>query len=393
VKVLFEPRFIVSVGVLAGLPDKLPLLCGFNMDIVGDEHVIVYGGGAVCFSFGSYWNGVYVSSTAQTPQTVAIKPKRQRPSSGTPFPNSSLALHVLTEIQRKETCTAAEFKQICDNGKPVLFTKTDLGACTHKWDKEFLKSCVGADRSVVVHASDTGSLNFNAKNFKYQTMLFGEFMDRVFDKQDHLYFRALSASKPKDAPAMFEEDFPELANDFQLPPFARHLKDYHFSSPLRVSSPNTSMWLHYDVTANILCQIIGTKRVRMYPPQDVVHLLFPPGSSSSTIGNVFEENPARELVHPLEFTMEPGDVVFIPPLWLHATNPLTPSISLNFFWKDLSDTAYAHGKDVYGNRDLGSYETGRKLVDRISCGFKDLPRDIKQFYLLRLADELRQAAL
>lgn len=379
----------VTTGILGGQIEQLPLLCGFNMDTTADGKIIIYGGGAVCFSFGSYWNGVYVSGGGVAEVTATKRPEKPVPS----LPTQSASSQTPGDIQRVSDCTRADFEKICRNGVPVLFTKTNLGPCTTKWTADYLKTQVGATTSVVVHDSQESALSFANKNFKYTTMPFGEFVERVFGNQSHLYFRALSATKPKDAPARFADDFPTLANDFHLPAFAQHLEASHFSSPLRISSPDTSMWLHYDVTANVLCQIVGTKRVRMYPPQDVVHLSFAPGSSSSSVPNVFESNPGAGSIHPIEFTMEPGDVVFIPPLWLHATNPLTPSVSLNFFWKDLGDSAYAHGKDVYGNRDLGAYENGRKLVDRITSGFTDLPTDVRQFYMLRLAEELRQAAL
>ncbi|KAA8909141.1 hypothetical protein TRICI_004618 [Trichomonascus ciferrii] len=36
------------------------LLAGFNMDLIAENQLIFYGGGAVCYSFGSHWNGVWL---------------------------------------------------------------------------------------------------------------------------------------------------------------------------------------------------------------------------------------------------------------------------------------------------------------------------------------------
>lgn len=86
--------------------------------------------------------------------------------------------------------------------------------------------------------------------------------------------------------------------------------------------------------------------------------------------------------------MEPGDIIFIPPMWIHATFPLEPSISINAFWKDLDSKLYSTGRDVYGNRDLKAYEDGRALINKIKQSFKEIPQDVRDFYIMRLVDEL-----
>jgi tRNA wybutosine-synthesizing protein 4 len=143
--------------------------------------------------------------------------------------------------------------------------------------------------------------------------------------------------------------------------------------------------------ANVLCQVKGTKRVILYPPSDISALSFPAGASSSTI-NVFENGPMLENTHPVEAVLKPGDVLFIPPLWLHTASPTeTLSIAVNVFFRNLTK-GYAAGRDVYGNRDLAAYENGRRDLDRLVKNFKDLPRDMARFYLERLADELKDKA-
>lgn len=90
--------------------------------------------------------------------------------------------------------------------------------------------------------------------------------------------------------------------------------------------------------------------------------------------------------------MKPGDVLFLPQLWLHTATPVSDSsVAVNVFFRDL-EKGYSSGRDVYGNRDLAAYEKARQDVSRMSGAFKDLPRDTKQFYLRRLADELLQIA-
>jgi tRNA wybutosine-synthesizing protein 4 len=149
-----------------------------------------------------------------------------------------------------------------------------------------------------------------------------------------------------------------------------------------------------QVMANVYCQIGGSKRLILFPPSDVEHLSFAPGASSSSV-DVFSSLGSAELArtHPHEAVLSPGDVLFLPPLWLHTATPTSEkSIAVNVFFKDLDGGHYASGRDVYGNRDLGAYEKGRQDVARIANSLKKLPADAREFYLLRLADELRSMA-
>lgn len=148
--------------------------------------------------------------------------------------------------------------------------------------------------------------------------------------------------------------------------------------------------------ANVLCQIQGLKRIILYPPSDVSLFDLAPGASSSSM-NVFDdralaEYPCLRKAHPQECILKPGEVLYIPPFWLHTAVPVEKfSISINVFFRSLK-SGYAAGRDVYGNRDLQPYENGRKDIQRICKAFDGLPREIRTFYLERLADELKQQA-
>lgn len=153
------------------------------------------------------------------------------------------------------------------------------------------------------------------------------------------------------------------------------------------------MWLHYDVQANIYCQVSGSKRMLLFPPSDVVNLSFAPGSSSSST-DVFSclDSPALRGTRPWEANLSAGDVLFLPPLWLHTATPTShASIAVNVFFRNL-DSGYSAGRDVYGNRDLAAYEKGRQEIARISKAFDRVPSEARQFYMLRLAEELAEAA-
>lgn len=232
-------------------------------------------------------------------------------------------------------------------------------------------------------------MDFNTKNFRYTNMSFKTFSERV-ESGARVYLRALSADAPADRPASLDQDFPALASDFVLPRELGICVDNMHSSVLRLSGP-VNMWLHYDVQANVYCQISGSKRMLLFPPSDVTRLAFAPGASSSSI-DVFNslDSPALAGTHPWEANLGPGEVLFLPPLWLHTAAPSSDiSIAVNVFFRNLA-SGYAAGRDVYGNRDLAAYEKSRQEIGRIDNAFGKVPKDVRQFYMLRLADELAQ---
>lgn len=142
-------------------------------------------------------------------------------------------------------------------------------------------------------------------------------------------------------------------------------QDRKFSSVLRVSSENVQLWTHFDVMDNVLCNIVGRKRVIMWAPEDV-DKLYVTGSTSAVVDMEapdLAKYPLFAQAQRVEFVLEPGDMLFIPgicrarqayslasaALWFHNVLPLEPCVSVNMFWKHLPDEAY-QGKDLYGNK-------------------------------------------
>ncbi|KAI0859370.1 leucine carboxyl methyltransferase [Xylaria cubensis] len=379
-----------------------PLLVGTSVSLL-NKQLLVMGGGATCFSMGTYWNeGCYTldlspllgkvpfisRGTLKFQKSVEVTDRAQPPKS-TSEGDSKLERAKIVDIPRIRVSTEDDFEKILKAGKPVIIEGSDLGTCVQKWTKAYLTENVGSQRKVVVHEASSSKMDFNSKNFSYITTDFGSFMEEV-EKGGKQYLRALSEEHPSDQPANIEIDFPGLAGDFQLPQELSFVKKNEHSSVLRISG-RVNMWLHYDVMANIYCQISGSKKLLLFPPDNVSHLSFAPGASSSSIDVFTElESPSLASTHPHQATLGPGDVLFLPPLWLHATAPLSDlGVAVNVFFRNL-ETGYASGRDVYGNRDIAAYEKGRHDVGRIANSFSKLPRDVQAFYMRRLVDEMAQ---
>ncbi|KAJ0380417.1 hypothetical protein COL26b_001119 [Colletotrichum chrysophilum] len=385
-----------------------PFLIGASVIPHADGEFAVVGGGATCFSMGTYWTkGSYnfafdtqrlVSGQKKLPllasqiapveysETVEITADETKASTEILPP---VSLHCLPRIKVE---SKDQFHTILDAGKPVIIESANLGPCVSEWSQEYLVKTVGADREVSVHESTVENMDFNAKNFRYVTKNFGEFIKEIGEGK-RLYLRALSKDEPSNLPTQLVTDYPSLAKDFILPSQLAYVQDNTFSSVLRISGP-VNMWLHYDVMANVYAQVRGSKRLILFPPTDVNYLSFSPGASSSSV-DVFSALGAGSLrgVQPYEAVVEPGDILFLPPLWLHTAAPTSDmSVAVNIFFRNL-EKGYSSGRDVYGNRDLAAYEKGRQDVSRIANNFSKLPSDAREFYMRRLADELLQSTM
>jgi tRNA wybutosine-synthesizing protein 4 len=244
-----------------------PLLVGHSIILMPDGTVVVIGGGATCFSMGTFWNsGAY---TLQLPtaggeeagvpaltsrwayeKTIDIVPI-QRTTPINTKPQTAGGPATIIPILRLKLETADEFLKIVSQGRPVVVEGLDLGACVSTWTLDYLVDKVGADRKVVIHEATTEAMDFTTKNFRYVTTEFGDFARRV-GQGDKLYLRALSQEKPSEQPAVLADDFPALDPDFVLPPQLSLVRENLFSSVLRMSGP-VNMWLHYDVSQPPFC--------------------------------------------------------------------------------------------------------------------------------------------
>ena len=238
-----------------GMDIKIPrsLLIGHSTCSMGD-FVFIVGGGAVCFSFGTFWNestlvlsaahktraslhsSIYEAEDMKTKAKTKLRSPRQRRTN----------LLEIQSVKRQSLRTASEFDLIVSARQPAIFPEVNLGQCLSAWESlDKLRDMVGPEREVTVHQSEDAQMDFQSKNFQYVKKSFGQFLDDV-EKGSKEYLRSLAADEPARKPANLDSDFPLLAADFQLPAAMQMAKEYLHSSVLRISGP-VNMWLHYDV--------------------------------------------------------------------------------------------------------------------------------------------------
>lgn len=144
-----------------------PLLIGSSVSSSGDN-IIITGGGAVCFSFGTFWNrGCFTLSLQVMPrnensedngsqsqvletwkylQTVESFPHGSN-GSGPSNLNREKTLDLIT-IQRMKISSACDFSTLVSLAKPVILEELNLGSCTTTWTSDYLQDHVGRDSKV-----------------------------------------------------------------------------------------------------------------------------------------------------------------------------------------------------------------------------------------------------
>ncbi|KNH09561.1 leucine carboxyl methyltransferase [Perkinsela sp. CCAP 1560/4] len=355
----------------------IPQVCGHQAVFLSDIGALyVVGGGLQCFSFGSAYNESFLLHL-------------ENPLIGKPQKN------ILTIDLSKSCVSGSDWNDVLYKlREPIHFKSMNLGECMVKWKTSDYLCEKEGKRQVIVHNIKEKCItrkdviyrmDFIQKNFVYQTQSFAELIQDCFQQNIATYFRSIARN---DKTCDFWKNFPHIAKDFCLPDIFRKTvldEKRYWQSCLRVSSENVQLWTHYDIMDNVLCQIVGSKKVLLYPPNAYTDLRM-----RDSVSRILDpENDPVLRKNALEIVLQPGDVLFIPALWFHSITALSPSIGINIFWKHL-DSNYYSSNDNYGNHDLiPMIEARKKLIEQVQDAMSAVPVGYRNFTLQQIADDLK----
>lgn len=168
---------IVTRRVVMNEPGLRPLLIGSSIYSIA-ENLVIMGGGAVCFSFGTFWNKGCFSLYLET-KLKEDRNKRfydndneihpiinlghwvilqsiemvSRSASTTNFGSNKLIpstkqMPNITSIPYRRLKSAADFSTIVTDAQPVILQELSIGNCTRIWTHDYLKNKIGGDRTV-----------------------------------------------------------------------------------------------------------------------------------------------------------------------------------------------------------------------------------------------------
>ena len=298
--------------------------------------------------------------------------------------------------------------------KPRVFTS--FVSSSTPWTMARVRECIDEDMEADAHVCPSDVVDLaghrapnTKRNFEFRKMPLGELLTRVsqdtaaralepvIERGERYYLRSVEGKVATD----LRRTHPALAAALDVPeiwPAER----FH-SSVLRISSPGTTLWMHYDTHDNVLVQVVGRKRVALFPPaadaymyaqgssSRVEDIAYPPRAPDDYAKFPLFYDKARE--SRVDFQLNAGDALFIPAFWYHHVyaEDAEPSVAVNVFWRSLADDEY-DTKDIYGNKDL---RAGKDAVDsarRAGEGLRHLPEPYKTFYLRRATRALAEQA-
>ncbi|KAF4126874.1 lysine-specific demethylase 8 [Geosmithia morbida] len=284
------------------------------------------------------------------------------------------ALSASHECPRHRGWTVDRFEAYMDAGgsgrpKPLVLTDvtTHWPALTDRpWrSREYLLSrTLGGRRLVPV---EVGRSYVDA-DWGQELTSFGSFLDRYVLSSDDAGSRRQAVGYL--AQHNLFRQIPRLRNDILIPDLCWADVPRHPGGPARdqppVGSPRLNAWfgpartitpLHTDGYHNLLCQVVGTKYVRLYPPEATPTMRPRPTEQGVDMSNTSAvdlgivegwdepgdddgddddalESMRSELrgVEYRECILGPGDTLLIPMGWWHYVRSLSVSFSVSFWW-------------------------------------------------------------
>ena len=232
-------------------------------------------------------------------------------------------------IERVHAPTREAFERdFVHRGKPVIVTGVaDRWPAFGKWSAQYLKATAGDAPVVVRYDAAADHFNYYTPQGRInKDMTFGEFLDHLTAEPPDKRFYLTEYGVRKISPQLEAEVDASRYVDDGYPVF--FIGRDTFSPP------------HYHGNHEaFLCQVVGTKIVHMYPPEQTP--CFYPYPWYSTLLNFARVDPRRpdlrrfpkfEKANGIRLELAPGEMLFIPIHWWHSVQAIDTGVSVTYFW-------------------------------------------------------------
>ena len=235
-------------------------------------------------------------------------------------------------------------------GVPVVVRNSVVGSWTarKKWTPDYLESKMGALSGVYENEN-----RWFGPYFDFQKPL-GDFATRINRYRTDLELSAKEfferIQNPTEGRFLYFTGDVDSLGEWAMGEI-QPLKELLLLNPKRSSvnvwmgQPHVIAHCHYDGYHNFYAQLYGTKKFTLFKPTNWPGLypypfLHPSHAQAQVNLSDFEDVdrfPLVQKAQAVEVVLEPGDLLYMPPLWFHHVESLDVSISVNV-WTDSQQT-------------------------------------------------------
>jgi tRNA wybutosine-synthesizing protein 4 len=140
-------------------PAEWPLMVG-SSTVLKDKTLTVLGGGATCFSMGTYWETksyqLDISGLVGRDHSISMdnccqyleSPRILAKVDDEDTPTASSKRASIAKVPRVTLRSPEHFEELLRDGKPVIIESLDLGPCHESWTPEYMADRVGREKEV-----------------------------------------------------------------------------------------------------------------------------------------------------------------------------------------------------------------------------------------------------
>lgn len=248
--------------------------------------------------------------------------------------------HTLCDITILERPSIQYFKENYFNEcKPVILKDCMIQwPAMSKWNRSSYLLEVCRNRVVPIEIGK----NYTNENWSQDLVKFEDFFQRQF-----LESHTTADSKRIEYLAQHNlfDQIPALKDDIVTPEYCCTTNNEIAGNEINVDikawlgPEGTISPMHIDEKHNLLCQVIGSKRIILAAPNDASNLYPFDGEMLKNTSQIDAEHldydrfPLLRNVKFYTFTLYKGEILYIPPKWWHFVRSLSTSFSVSFWWE------------------------------------------------------------
>ncbi|MGB7404556.1 MAG: cupin-like domain-containing protein [Pacificimonas sp.] len=221
-------------------------------------------------------------------------------------------------------------------GRPVLMQKIAADWTATNWTPEGLAERVGS-APVEVQGGRESDPDFETRKDDHrQTMPFDAFIDAIGVGGNDLYMTAYNSAANRKVLAVLDTDLGTIDAVLTDAP-----------GMMWIGPGGTFTPLHFDLTNNLIVQLVGRKTIVLIPPAETAKLGHE-DAVFSTVGDIEDEaalarQPGAIDAHRFTLELGPGDALFVPIGWWHQVRAAEFSVTMtytNFRWPNRGHEDY-----------------------------------------------------